>query len=206
MKVLNMKIGIAIGVVIVILALVICLVPLKEVAYAVIVDYEDTETYYENEPYNATETYTEAVPLSFEADDYVKSDTIQEHQQIIIGGVVFQDEIVEVPIEVACVKVKNTDAVAGNFIVSFSGFEAMFSEISMTTTLSLNPGQQKTAECPAESTIDNWSYKVTPSTREVEAERTVTKYQQVEKQRTVIKQRQETRYKKVTLLDYLLHY
>lgn len=34
----------------------------------------------------------------------------------------------------------------------------------------------------------------------------VTKYRQVEKQKTVTKQRPETRYKKVTLLDYLLHY
>jgi len=187
------KIGIAIGVTIMVIALVVCLVPLKEVAYAVTVDYEDTETYYD------TENYTEDAPLTFEANDYIRQDTTEEHQQIIIGGVVFQDEIVEVPIEVACVKVKNTDEVAGNFTVSFSGFEAMFGEISMTTTLSLSPGQQKIAECPAES-IDTWSYDVTPSTKQVESQR------QVEKQRTVTKQRQEVRYKKVTLLDYLLHY
>ena len=81
----------------------------------------------------------------------------------------------------------------------------MFGELFLITTLSLNAGQQKTAECPAES-IDDWSYEVTSSTKEVEAERTVTKYQQVEKERIVIKQRQETRYMKVTLLDYLLHY
>jgi len=42
--------------------------------------------------------------------------------------------------------------------------------------------------------------------REVEKERTVTKYRQVEKDRTITKQRPETRYKRVTLLDYLLHY
>jgi len=200
------KIGIAVGVVIVILALVVCLVPLKEVAYAVTVDYEDTETYYESEPYNVTETYSEAVPLSFAVSNYTKSDTIEQHRQLVIGGIVFQDEVVEVPIKVVCVKVKNTDAVAGNFTVFFSGFEAMFGEITTTQTLNLNPGQQKTAECPAESIIDNWSYKVTPSTQNVEQERTVIKYRQVEKQRIVTKQRQEIRYKKVTALDYLLHY
>jgi hypothetical protein len=200
-----MKVGIVIGVVIAILALVVCLVPLKEVAYATMVDYEDTETYYEDEPYLANETYTEAVPLSFEADNYVRADTIEEHQRIVIGGIVIQDEVVEVPIKVACVKVKNTDDIAGNFTVSFSGFEPMFGEISLITTLSLNAGQQKIAECPVES-INNWSYEVTPGTKTIEGEREVTKYQQVEKQRTVIKQRQETRYKKVTLLDYLLHY
>lgn len=200
-----MKIGIVIGVVIAVLALVVCLVPLKEVAYAVTVDYEDTETYYEDEPYNATETYTEDVPLTFEANDYIKSDTIEEHNRIVIGGIVIQDEIVEVPVQVACVDVKNIDDTAGNFTVSFSGFEPMFGELSLTATLNLNAGQQKTAECPAES-INTWSYEVTPNTKKVEGERTVVKYRQVEKQRTVTKQRQETRYKKVTLLDYLLHY
>lgn len=200
-----MKIGIAVAVAVATLALVICLVPLKEVSCAVTVDYEDTETYYENEAYNATETYTENVPLSFEANDYIKDDTILEHRQLIIGGIVFQDEIVEVPIEIACVKVKNTDDIVGTFTVSFSGFEPMFGEISLTRTLSLAPGQRETAECPADS-IDDWDYEVMPGTKQVEQERTVTKYRQVEKQRTVTRQRPETRYKRVTLLDYLLHY
>ena len=200
-----MKIGIAVGIVIAIAALVVCLVPLKTVAYTVIIDYEDIETYYEDEPYEVTENYTENVPLSFEANGYVEEDVIYEHQQIIIGGIVFQDEIVEVPIYIACVNVENTDDVAGEFIISFSGFEPMFGEISLTTTLSLAPDEQETAECPADS-IDDWSYEVTPSTKEVEAQRTVTKYRQVEKQRTIIKQRQETHYKRVTVLDYLLHY
>ena len=200
-----MKIGIAVGIVIAIAALVVCLVPLKTVAYTVIIDYEDIETYYEDEPYEVTENYTENVPLSFEANGYVEEDVIYEHQQIIISGIVFQDEIVEVPIYIACVNVENTDDVAGEFIISFSGFEPMFGEISLTTTLSLAPDEQETAECPADS-IDDWSYEVTPSTKEVEAQRTVTKYRQVEKQRTIIKQRQETHYKRVTVLDYLLHY
>jgi len=73
----------------------------------------------------------------------------------------------------------------------------MFGEYSLTTILSLGIGEQKTAECPAES-IDNWSYEVTPSTKEVEAERTVTKYRQVERERTV------TRYKKGSIFEYLV--
>jgi len=199
------KVMIGFGIVVVVAALMVCLVPLKWVSYEVTVDYEDIETYYENEPYEVTENYTEVVPLSFEANAYIDEDVIYEHQQIIIGGIVIQDEIVEVPIKIACVDVENTDDVAGNFTVYFSGFEPMFGEHSLTRTLSLSPSEQETAECPAES-IDNWSYEVIPSTKEVESERTVTKYEQVEKQRTVTKQRQETRYKKVTLLDYLLHY
>jgi hypothetical protein len=200
------KVGVVVGIAIAILALVACLVPLKTLAYAVTVDYEDTETYYEDEPYQTTETYIESVPLAFEADGYVDDDVTYEHHQIIIGDIVFQDEIVEVPIHVACVEIGNADDVTGDFTVSFSGFEPMFGEISLMRTLTLDPGETETAECPAESSIDDWSYEVRPSTKQVESERTVTKYRQVEKQRTVTKQRQETRYKKVTLLDYLLHY
>ena len=202
---ITMKVGIAVGIVIAVAAILVCLTPLKPVAYTVMVDYEDTETYYENEPYEVTENYTEDVPLSYEADSYVKADIVEEHQQIIIGDIVFQDEIVEVPIEIACVDVENTDEISGEFVVSFSEIEPMFGEYSLTRTLSLDSGEQDTAECPAES-IDEWSYEVTPDTKEVQLERTVTKYRQVEKQRTVIKQRQETHHKKVTLLDYLLHY
>jgi len=201
-----MKIRIIIGIVIAVTALVICLVPLKTVAYAVTVDYEDVEIYYENEPYQVTENYTEAVPLSFEANAWADEQVTYEHHQLIIGDTVFQDEIVEVTLYIACIEVKNTDDITGEFVVSFSGFEPMFSEHSLTRTLSLSPSQDETAKCPAESTIDDWDYKVIPDTKEIEQERTVTKYRQVEKQRTVIKQRQEIRYKKVTLLSYLLHY
>jgi len=200
-----MKIGIVAGVIVLIIALVVCLVPLKEVAYTATVDYQDTETYYEDEPYQDTETYNEAIPLSYDETSYVKDDTIKEHRQIIIGGVVFQDEVVEVPIQVASVDVKNTDDIAGSFTVSFSGITPIFGSPSLTTKLDLSPGEVKTATCPADD-VGNWSYSVTPSTKMIEKQRTVTKHRQVEKQRTVIKQRSEIRYKKVTVLDYLLHY
>jgi hypothetical protein len=64
-----MKVGIIISIVIAIAVLVIALVPLKEVAYTVTVDYEATETYYEREPYQAIESYTETVPLEYEVVD-----------------------------------------------------------------------------------------------------------------------------------------
>jgi len=198
------KVAIIIGIV-AIIAIVICAVPLISAPYTVLVDYEDTETYYEDEPYQSTETYTENVPLTFETNAYVDEDVTYEHQQIIIGGIVFQDEIVEVTIYIASVEVKNIDDVAGEFVVSFSGFQPMFGEHSLTRTLDLSPGQEETAECPAD-VINDWDYQVMPGTKEVAQQRTVTKYRQVEKQRTVIKQQQETRYKKVTALDYLLHY
>ena len=196
-----MKIGIVVGVVIVILALVVCLVPLKEVAYAVTVDYEDIETYYEDEPYQDTETYTATVPLDYE----VMNSYYKEKSGHPCGYV----------------EVKNTDDAYGLITVDFS-FSVSYifigsGGIQLTTyvfeeegELYLDPNQSKTATyCESNIDIDDdwsWSYEVTPGTKTVEQQREVTKYRQVEKQRTVTKQRQETRYKKVTLLDYLLHY
>lgn len=212
---------------VVVIALVVGFVPIMEVSYTEAVQYQDTETYYENEPYEVTEayhedepyeaieTYSEAIPLSYNAVNYVKQDTIKEHRQIIIGGIVFQDEVVEVPIQVASIDVRNTDDIAGSFSVSFSGITPMFGSPSLTIKLDLSPGELKTAECPAEY-IGNWSYSVTTSTKNVEKERTVTKYRQVEKERTVTKYRQvekertvtkerfEIRNKRVRIFEYLL--
>jgi len=132
--------------------LVIGFVPTMEVLYNETVQYQGTETYYVNEPYEDTETYyvdvpyevidtyIEAVPLSYGETGYLREDVIEQHQQIIIGGMVFQDKIVEVPIQVACVNVANTDDIAGSFTVSFSGITPMFGELSLTQTLNLSPG------------------------------------------------------------------
>ena len=197
------KVMIGLGIVVAIAALVICLVPLKEVAYAVIVDYEDTETYYESEPYEDVETYTETIPLDYE--------------------VIESDEDVEGHTATVRVVVRNQDSVGGIFTVDFSiiygctfigpgSIELTSMVASDEQELYLEPDDTGTATYsadnpyPANCGLSSWSYDVTPGTKEVERERTVTKYRQVEKQRTVTKQRQETRYKKITLLDYLLYY
>jgi len=191
-----MKIGIVVGIAIAILALVICLVPLKTVAYTVMVDYEDTETYYESEPYEDIEIYTETIPLEYEV---VESDIDVEGQTATVSVVV-----------------RNQDSVSGTFTVDLFIRSDIWGELIYFLAydekqLYLKPGETGTAEHRAndvnvEENDWSWSYEVTPGMKEVEQERTVTKYRQVEKQRTVTNQRQETRYKKVTLLDYLLHY
>jgi len=198
-----MKFGIAIAALIVVTALIVCLVPLRQVAYAVTVEYEDTETYYENEPYEDTETYTETAPLDYEVVD---TDADIDGQTATVS-----------------VAVRNQDDIAGTFTVGLSViYGCTFigpGSIEITSLLAsderelhLQPNGKGTATYtadnpyPANCAFDSWTYDVTPSTKEVEMERTVTKYRQVEKQRTVTRQRQETRYKKVTLLDYLLHY
>jgi len=96
-----MKIGIAVGVVVAILALVVCLVPLKTVAYTVMVDYEDTETYYEDEP--IVETYNETVNL----------------QCAVTTRIVGQEGGIPSGRYLIVVEITNTDTVAGYFSLNW---------------------------------------------------------------------------------------
>jgi hypothetical protein len=209
------KIGVIIGVVIVILGIVICLAPLKTVAYTVAVDYADTETYYENEP------------LEYRELDSFTTEAMKDVQgRATMVGYDLPDEIVVWPNFAVYVVVQNLDDVPGTFEIHYScvgtadksvaedrqlwvqsspeEYQKLL-DISCHTgsiELYLLPHGVGVAICPedgvnvASDRIAWWSggYDVIPGT------------QAVEKQRTVTKQRQETRYKKVTLLDYLLRY
>ena len=171
-----------------------------ETPYTVTVQYQDTESYYEDEPYEVTETYSDAVPLDYEV---VKTEAY-------VQGTTFH----------ASVEVRNEDNVAGAFIVDFSVvYGCTFispGSIHITSVyfddeeeLHLAPKAKKTArfavdnEHPADCDVDSWSYYVFPSTKDVEKERTVTEYRQVERERTVTREREETRYKRVTILAYV---
>ena len=190
------------GVIIAIVALVVCLIPLKEVAYSVTVDYQDTETYYEDEPYEVTETYTETVPVEVE---------ILEHHLVKEDYGIFQMTFVSG-------KVKNTsDVTLASIDVKIwvdyqvEGLEGRV--FHMPGSIDLEPATFKPSEVREFDVLlqngakEDYGISVSTGTKTtVEKQRTVTKYRQVEKQRTVTKQRPETRYKKITLLDYLLYY
>jgi hypothetical protein len=210
-----MRIGIIIGVAIVVLALVVCLVPLKEVAYGVTVDYDDTETYYENESLE----YRQLDSFTTEAIDDVRG-------RATMVGYDLPDEIVAWPAFAVYVVVQNLDDAPGVFEVRYTCVGTADRSVAEdrqlwvqstpeeyqelldincytgSAELHLQPLEVGVAICPqggvnvGSDRVAWWSggYDVIPGT------------QAVEKQRTVTKQRQETRYKKVTLLDYLLHY
>jgi len=280
-----MKAGMALCIIIAlaIIALVACLVPLKEVPYTVTVDYQDTETYYENEPYEDIETYYEDEPYQvietyYEDEPYEETEiyyedvslnyqvinsyddegSYQERRRIVLGGVVVQDKIVTVYYPVVHIVIKNIDDSAGEYgirstldavnkdiyltldddmTVNYDSFlfDALSYSYNKEVTAIIQPDESKeiTFEFKEVDTFEEyykWEYEITPGTkpiekqrtitkhrqvekertvtryREVEKERTVTKYRQVEKERTVIKQRPETRYKRITLIYYLLHY
>ena len=188
-------IGIAVSVIILVAALVVCLVPLKTVAYTVTVDYEDTETYYVDEPYEDVETYTETVPVEMEIlEHHLERDFL-----LFVRG-----------------KVKNTgDVTLASIDVTIwveyqvEGLEDRV--FRQPGSIGLSPATFKPGEVRDFSVLvqdGTMKYKILAptTTKTVEKQRTITKYKQVEKQRTVTNQRPETRYKEVTLLDYFLHY
>jgi hypothetical protein len=213
------------GVIIAIIALVVCLVPLKEAAYSVTVDYQDTETYYETEPYEDTETCVVTEPLKYQrigiAGTREVGDKWGPHYELI-----------------------NRDSVAGYFDVrvtlyglswdtwhdlqykyGYTGFThdkvKKHKEYFYTFEgrIYAEPGEKGEIffpMCDAKNiphqyyynsdyiVLDYWEVSPQEVTKTKVVK--VTKYRQVEKQRTVTTQRPETRYRKVTLLDYLLHY
>ena len=172
-----MKIGLIAGVtIVVILILVVCLVPIRDEAYAVTINY--------------TEPATEYVALSYKVNDYMKTEIVEEYQQT--GSCGCSRKLVEVEYQIFCLDVKNTDDVPGHFLVMLFGI-ADSSPYSKNVTLSLNVSEQKTAEYQAE-VIDCCDWEIIPSVKNVETGEFLTS------------QREEIRYKKVTALQYLLYY
>jgi hypothetical protein len=176
------KIGIAVGIIILVAALIVCLIPLKTAAYTVMVDYQ------------VNETYTETVPVEI---------AIIEHHLV-------KEDYLAPPFSFTWTfvrgKVKNTSNVTlASFDVNIwvkyqvEGLEGrLFSALGL---IDLEPATFKPGELrDFEVHIQNEAKEGYTISVETGAKTTV------EKQRTVTKQRPETRYKEVTLLDYCLHY
>jgi len=190
----------------VVIALIVAFVPIVEVPYAETIQYEDTETYYDTQPltYEVVESHTE-------------TDSYNERRQIVIGGVVFQDEVVEVFYPVGYVTLQNKDNVSGTFGVQFTfyaleksvagmyGYPDLDWDMLMTfcdvyekqDSIILEPGETETitaaiSDIDVDRAVWKWGYTITEPTKSVEKERTVTK------------ERTETHYEKITIFKYLL--
>jgi hypothetical protein len=208
----------------VVISIVIAVAVVVVVGFVPLMDvpYQATETYYEDEPYEATETYYEWEDLTYEViDSYEDTGTYLYHYKTQIGDLVWEGTR-EVPFPIAKVVVRNLDDVPGEFGVSFTFYALttatldffretygdddipwyMGSTYTSSDSIVIAPGDTGTAEATAQD-IDmdeyewKWEYTVNEPTKQVEMERTVTKYRQVEKQRSV------THYKKGSIFEYL---
>jgi len=205
------KLAIGLGAFIAIAAIVVCAVPLVAVPYAVDVSYEDTETYYIKEEYTVQELYTGTENYT-EREPYNKS--------VPIDYVVTDEEISETCTAgtYVWVAIRNTDVKSGSFRVTFRIFIHAVGTSTKNASTYIAAGDTQRVQVNSSVDVRSFTYSITSptktvvdyrdvvKTRQVTEYRDVTKYRDVPKQRTVTKTRQETRSKKVTLLDYLLHY
>ena len=207
------KLAIVFGVAIAIAAIVICAVPLKTVSYAASVPYEDTETYYVQEaytvqePYTRIETYIEREPYNKPVPiDYIVSDTGIYNWFWTTGSDVW-------------VTIKNADVKSGYFYVTFYLTIKGGATTTKLASQYIAIGETKQVKTTySGGYVASFTYSIIPptktvsdfrdvnKTREVTEYRDITTYRSVPKQRTMTKTRSETRYKEVSLLDYLLHY
>lgn len=209
----RITVGITLGVV----AVIFCFIPLKAVAYTVIVDYQDVETYYVDEPYEDTETYYEEEPYE-DVETYRVPHREVTTEKYYISVWPSDWEVLEAisRYETAYVTLKNTSNIAGTFIVSFSFsvtslrrdwydghlyIETNNSEDEQEIYLKL--GERGTVTSRAkyydETSSLTWSYAVFPEKEQVEMERMVPgPIEWVEEQRTVTKYRQVEKQRTVT--------
>jgi len=208
------ELAVGLGALIIIAAIVICAVPLTTVSYAVSVPYEDTETYYVQEaytvqePYTRIETYIEREPYNKSVpSDYIVSGTGIFNWCWATGSDVW-------------VTIRNTDAIkGGEFDVKFNLTLHGGETTTKSTSQFIAVGDTEKVQVKyTGDRVVSFTYSIIPptktvsdfrdvnKTREVTEYRDVTTYRSVPKQRTMTKTRSETRYKEVSLLDYLLHY
>jgi hypothetical protein len=175
MKILLILIFIAI---LAVAGVVIAGAPLKSVTYAESVPYTTTETYY------VTETTTEEIPLNYKVIDTNISNTYWRLSSD------------------CTVTIKNTDTSSGYFRVEFNMLtETTIMAPSKTVTKVawqfIDPGKQKDVTVRYEGDhIGNFTYSITPPTREI------TSSQQVPKTREVVNYQEVVKTKKITLLEY----
>jgi len=187
--------GLAIGLgsAIIIAAIVVCAIPLKTVSYTVTVPYEETETYYEThtETYVEREPYNKAVPV-----DYIVTDKGIYGWFWSTGSDVW-------------VNIRNTDVKSGTFSVRFD--LTLHGGAKATKHASKYIALGDTEEVQVKYSggyVSSFTYSITAPTKTVIDYRDVQKTREITipKQRTVTKHRQETRYKDVTILEYLTNY
>ena len=164
--------------ILVVVAAVLTAAPLKSVTYNESVPYTTTETYY------VTETSTEEVPLNYKVIDTKINNFYWR----------FSSD--------CTVTLRNTDIDSGYFRIEFNMVtQATGTSPSKTVTKAawqlLAPGKQADVIVRHEGDyIGNFTYSITPPTREVTTSR------QVPKTREIVNYEEVVKTKKVTFLEY----
>ena len=195
------------------LILFFCFASIKEVSYTVDERYQTTETYYVSEAYTVDEPYTD-IETYYETEAYDESVPIDyvvtgEEGYNYFGGGGFYVRVY----------IKNTDSTSGTFTVIFDlTLEGGVKDTESKSKYIAAGKEEKLTVSYHGASLRSFTYSVTPptktvtayrdveKTREVIKYRPVIKYRDVPKERTVWKTRPVTRWKKVSMLEYLRSY
>lgn len=164
--------------ILVVIAAVLTAAPLKSVTYTESVPYTTTETYY------VTETSTEEVPLNYRVIDT----NINNFYWRLSSD--------------CTVTIRNTDTSSGYFRIAFNMVtQGTLSAPSKTVTKAawqlLAPGEQEDVTVRYDGAyVGNFTYSITPPTREVTTSR------QVPQTREVVYYQDVVKTKKITFLEY----
>ena len=219
------KLVIGLGSTLLVFLIVFCLVPVKEVSYTVTERYQATETYYVSEPYTDIETYYEKEPFTT-YETYTEREPY--NNSVPIDYLVTNKEGYNYFFTTgfdARVWIKNTDLKSGAFTVLFNLTLQGGAKTTRSASKYITIGEtEKVQVSYSGAYLSSFTYSITPPTktiiayrdvqktrevteyRDVEKTREVTKYRDVPKQRTVWKTRPATRYKNVSMLEYLTSY
>ena len=205
--------------------LVFCLAPIRGVSYTVDERYQTTETYYVTEAYTVEESYIDMEPYT-DIETYYETEPCEESVPIdylvtgdegynYFGGEGFYVRVY----------IKNTDSTGGTFTVLFD--LTLQGGVKDTESKSKYIAAGKTEMLTISyhgAALRSFTYSITPptkivttykdveKTREVINYRSVLKYREtteyryVPKERTVWKTRPATRWKRVSMLEYLRSY
>jgi uncharacterized protein YxeA len=210
----------------VVIILLFCFLPVMKVPYDVEESYVATETYYKLETYTTEEEYTELEPYT---DIEIRCDLEPCSANVSIDYVVVSGQGINyfrydgTPACLVELTITNTDVISGQFTVEF--LITLHNNLNTTITGAnyIEAGATRTITAYFDEplkTLYSFTYSVMapqkpdPSYEEVEVTkyREVTKFGEVTKEEyvpvevTVLKTRTVTDYKRVSLLDYLLHY
>ncbi|UCC90881.1 MAG: hypothetical protein JSW24_01600 [Dehalococcoidia bacterium] len=205
--------------------LVFCLAPVKAVSYTVDEKYQTTETYYVSELYTREEPYVETEPYTdietyYEKEPYEEAVPIDyvvtgEEGYNYFGGGGFYVRVY----------IKNTDVIGGDFTVLFDLTLHGGAKTTESKTKYIAAGKEEKLTISYHgAALSFFTYSVTPPVKTVTAYRTVektrevinyrpvikyreiTEYRCVPQEMTVCKTRPVTRWKRVSMLEYLRSY
>lgn len=212
------KLAIALAVVMVVGAIVISVVPLKEVAYTATKEYQEVKTYYEQQTYTDTEQYTTVVTRQVPLYSTTVAVEAGTHQ--------FAKYYIDIANKINNVVNGNISVLAGGEFLFYvfdqrnynawrdgQSYQAVVSPGRVTNySFAFIPDHSDYYYFVFANNLSLYSNKMIQSSaywgwQESQIEtREVTEYRYVPKEVTVCGERTETAYKKVSILDYSLHY